>query len=48
MIRKLAAASLCMAALIAHDAALAQAPGWAKVRIGVEANYPPFSQMAPD
>lgn len=26
----------------------AQAPGWAKIRIGVEANYPPFSQMGTD
>ncbi len=28
--------------------AQAQAPGWAKIRIGVEANYPPFSQMGTD
>jgi arginine/ornithine transport system substrate-binding protein len=48
MIRKLAAASLLMAALAAHTSALAQAPGWAKIRIGVEANYPPFSQMGTD
>ena len=26
----------------------AQAPDWAKVRIGVEANYPPFSKMGTD
>ena len=26
----------------------AQAPDWAKIRIGVEANYPPFSQMGTD
>jgi len=37
-----------MTALVAHTVALAQAPGWAKIRIGVEANYPPFSQMSPD
>ena len=48
MIRKLAAASLLIAAFAAHTGALAQAPGWAKIRIGVEANYPPFSQMSPD
>ena len=30
------------------SAAQAQTPGWAKVRIGVEANYPPFSQMGTD
>lgn len=28
--------------------AQAQAPQWNKVRIGVEANYPPFSQMGTD
>ena len=26
----------------------AQAPQWARIRVGVEANYPPFSQMAPN
>ena len=26
----------------------AQAPHWAKIRIGVEANYPPFSKMGTD
>ena len=29
-------------------AAYAQAPTWAKIRIGVEANYPPFSKMGTD
>ena len=48
MIRKLAVVSLLTAAFAAHTNALAQAPGWAKIRIGVEANYPPFSQMSPD
>ena len=48
MIRKLAAVSLLIATLAVHDSALAQAPGWAKIRIGVEGNYPPFSQMSPD
>jgi arginine/ornithine transport system substrate-binding protein len=28
--------------------ALAQAPGWAKIRVGVEGNYPPFSKMGSD
>ena len=28
--------------------ALAQAPDWAKVRVGVEGNYPPFSKMGVD
>ncbi|AYQ28505.1 ABC transporter substrate-binding protein [Polaromonas sp. SP1] len=44
MIRKLTAAVL----LLVSSAAFAQAPGWAKIRIGVEANYPPFSQMGTD
>lgn len=48
MIRKLTAAAFVLASLGLHTAALAQAPDWAKIRIGVEANYPPFSQMAPD
>jgi arginine/ornithine transport system substrate-binding protein len=29
-------------------AAQAQAPAWAKVRVGVEGNYPPFSRMGAD
>lgn len=28
--------------------ALAQAPNWGKIRIGVEGGYPPFSQISPD
>ena len=48
MIRKLTAATLLLAAFAVQTAAHAQAPNWAKVRIGVEANYPPFSQMSPD
>jgi polar amino acid transport system substrate-binding protein/arginine/ornithine transport system substrate-binding protein len=48
MIRKLTLASLLLAALGFHAVSLAQAPDWAKIRIGVEANYPPFSQMSPD
>jgi arginine/ornithine transport system substrate-binding protein len=51
MIRRQTLASLVLASLAAMSlttGAHAQAPGWAKVRIGVEANYPPFSQMSPD
>ena len=33
---------------LAPMAAYAQAPQWTKIRIGVEANYPPFSQMGID
>jgi polar amino acid transport system substrate-binding protein/arginine/ornithine transport system substrate-binding protein len=29
-------------------ASFAQAPGWAKIRVGVEGNYPPFSKMGAD
>lgn len=35
-------------ALSSPSNVLAQAPGWAKIRIGVEANYPPFSKMGTD
>jgi arginine/ornithine transport system substrate-binding protein len=35
-------------ALGASTAALAQAPDWAKVRIGVEGAYPPFSEVGAD
>ena len=48
MIRKLTLASLLLASMTLQTVAQAQAPGWAKVRIGVEANYPPFSMMATD
>lgn len=48
MIRKLTASALLFSLLGLHAVAHAQAPNWAKIRIGVEANYPPFSQMAPD
>jgi len=37
-----------LVALGAAGMACAQAPDWAKVRIGVEGNYPPFSQLTPD
>jgi arginine/ornithine transport system substrate-binding protein len=48
MIRPLAAAALIAAAFALPSIASAQAPGWAKIRVGVEANYPPFSQMSTD
>ena len=48
MLRKFALVSILLAAAAVPTVAIAQAPGWAKVRIGVEANYPPFSQMSPD
>lgn len=40
----LAVAGLALVPVAAH----AQAPNWAKIRIGVEANYPPFSMMGTD
>jgi polar amino acid transport system substrate-binding protein/arginine/ornithine transport system substrate-binding protein len=43
--------SLCATLALAFmltPAAHAQAPGWAKVRVGVEGNYPPFSKMGAD
>lgn len=48
MVRKLTLAALLLASMALQTAAHAQAPGWAKIRIGVEANYPPFSQMGTD
>lgn len=36
------------AALALPIAASAQAPNWAKVRVGVEGNYPPFSRLGAD
>jgi arginine/ornithine transport system substrate-binding protein len=41
------ALSLIATTLIAANAS-AQAPDWKKIRIGVEGNYPPFSQISPD
>lgn len=48
MIRSLTLISVLLATVAFSANLHAQAPGWAKVRIGVEANYPPFSQMGPD
>jgi arginine/ornithine transport system substrate-binding protein len=46
--RTLLAAFFAAASLLAMGVAQAQAPGWSKIRIGVEGNYPPFSKMGPD
>ena len=46
MFRFFAIVSVVWLGLVA--AAQAQAPAWAKIRIGVEANYPPFSKMGTD
>lgn len=46
--RTFLAALFAAASLLAVNTAQAQAPGWAKIRIGVEGNYPPFSKMGPD
>jgi arginine/ornithine transport system substrate-binding protein len=48
MLRKVLGVSSLLATLLVAFSVQAQAPNWAKVRIGVEANYPPFSQMSPD
>jgi arginine/ornithine transport system substrate-binding protein len=48
MLRKFFGAAALLATFVLATSAYAQAPGWAKIRIGVEANYPPFSQMATD
>jgi polar amino acid transport system substrate-binding protein/arginine/ornithine transport system substrate-binding protein len=48
MIRKFTLTACFLATMAGHGVTFAQAPGWAKVRIGVEANYPPFSMMSTD
>ncbi len=40
--------ALALLAGLLTSAALAQAPNWGKIRIGVEGSYPPFSQISPD
>ena len=45
---RLAALFSLAAALTLPATSHAQAPGWAKVRVGVEGNYPPFSKMGAD
>jgi polar amino acid transport system substrate-binding protein/arginine/ornithine transport system substrate-binding protein len=42
--RAAALLALCCLSFAAH----AQAPGWARVRVGVEGNYPPFSRLGAD
>ena len=39
---------LVLSAALSAPAAWAQAPDWAKVRVGVEGNYPPFSKLGTD
>jgi polar amino acid transport system substrate-binding protein/arginine/ornithine transport system substrate-binding protein len=39
---------VCSFALALAAPVFAQAPAWAKVRVGVEGNYPPFSKMGAD
>lgn len=46
--RRLLLVAAVLLGLAAPHLAGAQAPGWAKVRVGVEGNYPPFSRMGPD
>jgi polar amino acid transport system substrate-binding protein/arginine/ornithine transport system substrate-binding protein len=46
--RRLVLAGAVLLGLAAPHLAGAQAPGWAKVRVGVEGNYPPFSRLGPD
>ena len=48
MNRKIFTHILALVVLASVTSVMAQAPGWSKVRIGVEANYPPFSQMGTD
>jgi len=46
--RRLVLAGVVLLGLAGPHLAGAQAPGWAKVRVGVEGNYPPFSRLGPD
>lgn len=49
MIRRLVFIAGAAAAMLLPQApSFAQAPGWAKLRIAVEGNYPPFSQLGTD
>lgn len=45
--RKVTLITMLVASLLA-PAAMAQAPDWKKIRIGVEGNYPPFSKLGVD
>jgi len=44
----LAFLAACLLACLLPASARAQAPSWTDVRVGVEGNYPPFSQLGPD
>ena len=46
--RPLLAVALLAASTLVNVSALAQAPEWKKVRIGVEGAYPPFSEIGAD
>lgn len=48
MIRKTLTLAGLALSLLAPLGAQAQAPDWAKIRIGVEGNYPPFSRLGAD
>ena len=40
--------AMCVAAVVAFSAGIAEAKDWNKVRVGVEGAYPPFSWIEPD
>jgi polar amino acid transport system substrate-binding protein/arginine/ornithine transport system substrate-binding protein len=48
MLRRTTFLLAAFTALFVLSSAHAQAPGWAKVRVGVEGNYPPFSRLGAD
>lgn len=48
MIRQTVSVAGLLLALLAPIGVQAQAPDWAKIRIGVEGNYPPFSRLGAD
>jgi arginine/ornithine transport system substrate-binding protein len=48
LFRIVAVAGVAIASATLASSALAQAPDWKKIRLGVEGAYPPFSSVAPD
>ena len=51
LLRQLRSTAVTTAIIVLAQAgslAQAQAPNWTKIRVGVEANYPPFSKMGTD
>ena len=40
--------AMCVAAVVAFSAGIAEAKDWNKLRVGVEGAYPPFSWIEPD